>query len=62
MGPLLKERIYSFWEQILSFKSSTYDKGGTHFMINDLSCKYFSLHTSNVRKKHYGYDLPSIIS
>ena len=36
-GLLLKERICSLWEQILSFKSSPNDKGSKYISIGNLS-------------------------
>ena len=48
-GLLLKERICSLWEQILSFKSSPYGKEAKYLMLMSLYCKYFPLHVTHIR-------------
>ena len=52
-GLLLKERICSLWEQILSFKSSPYGKEANYCMLMSLCCKYFFLtHVTHILNVH----------
>ena len=52
-GLILKERICSLWEQILSFKSSPYGKEAKYLMLMSLYCKYFPLHVTHMRNMRH---------
>ena len=56
LGLLLKERICSHREQILSFKSSPYDKWGKYCMLGDL----YLLQMRNMCNKRYAYNRTNI--